>query len=411
MAMEKDPTRTGKNLDELYKFSEKYKPLWIFRKIGMGDVDLEKLKMVIFTYIVPIFFGAVNFALSLGLGNAVDRSLLYLTYVTIGSVSAWFGGVAGGVITVSATIVGNLFISQYVTGDGISASLLFRSGMLLITTVLLSLMFSWARNRDETLYLKEKERIYARTFHEIYEEYTKALNEIKARDQFLTIASHELKTPLTSMLLKLNNMLNSVKNVSLAHFSVSELMKVLQNAQDQIRWLSTMINDLLNVSLMTTGKMSLDYQKMDLVKTTENVKESFSEWLKKEKYAVKIESEGEVIGEWDKTRIEQAVTNLFSNAIKYGKNKPINIKITNRGKTAKFIIKDHGIGISREDQRILFRPFERPKAVQGYKKGLGVGLYLTRMIAKSHGGDVRVESIPNFGTTFTMELPVNRKNP
>lgn len=411
MAMEKDPTRTGKNLDELYKFSEKYKPLWIFRKIGMGDVDLEKLKMVIFTYIVPIFFGAVNFALSLGLGNAVDRSLLYLTYVTIGSVSAWFGGVAGGVITVSATIVGNLFISQYVTGDGISASLLFRSGMLLITTVLLSLMFSWARNRDETLYLKEKERIYARTFHEIYEEYTKALNEIKARDQFLTIASHELKTPLTSMLLKLNNMLNSVKNVSLAHFSVSELMKVLQNAQDQIRWLSTMINDLLNVSLMTTGKMSLDYQKMDLVKTTENVKESFSEWLKKEKYAVKIESEGEVIGEWDKTRIEQAVTNLFSNAIKYGKNKPINIKITNRGKTAKFIIKDHGIGISREDQRILFRPFERPKAVQGYKKGLGVGLYLTRMIAKSHGGDVKVESIPNFGTTFTMELPVNRKNP
>jgi len=411
MAMEKDPTRTGKNLDELYKFSEKYKPLWIFRKIGMGDVDLEKLKMVIFTYIVPIFFGAVNFALSLGLGNAVDRSLLYLTYVTIGSVSAWFGGVAGGVITASATIVGNLFISQYVTGDGISASLLFRSGMLLITTVLLSLMFSWARNRDETLYLKEKERIYARTFHEIYEEYTKALNEIKARDQFLTIASHELKTPLTSMLLKLNNMLNSVKNVSLAHFSVSELMKVLQNAQDQIRWLSTMINDLLNVSLMTTGKMSLDYQKMDLVKTTENVKESFSEWLKKEKYAVKIESEGEVIGEWDKTRIEQAVTNLFSNAIKYGKNKPINIKITNRGKTAKFIIKDHGIGISREDQRILFRPFERPKAVQGYKKGLGVGLYLTRMIAKSHGGDVKVESIPNFGTTFTMELPVNRKNP
>lgn len=411
MAMEKDPTRTGKNLDKLYKFSEKYKPLWIFRKIGMGDVDLEKLKTVIFTYIVPIFFGAVNFALSLGLGNAVDRSLLYLTYVIIGSVSAWFGGVAGGVITVSATIVGNLFISQYVTGDGISVSLLFRSGMLLITTVLLSLMFSWARNRDETLYLKEKERIYARTFHEIYEEYTKALNEIKARDQFLTIASHELKTPLTSMLLKLNNMLNSVKNVSLAHFSVPELMKVLQNAQDQIRWLSTMINDLLNVSLMTTGKMSLDYQKMDLVKTTENVKESFSEWLKKEKYAVKIESEGEVIGEWDKTRIEQAVTNLFSNAIKYGRNKPINIKITNRGKSAKFIIKDHGIGISREDQRILFRPFERPKAVQGYKKGLGVGLYLTRMIAKSHGGDVRVESIPNFGTTFTMELPVNRKNP
>lgn len=411
MAMEKDPTRTSKNLDKLYKFSEKYKPLWIFRKIGMGDVDLEKLKTVIFTYIVPIFFGAVNFALSLGLGNAVDRSLLYLTYVIIGSVSAWFGGVAGGVITVSATIVGNLFISQYVTGDGISVSLLFRSGMLLITTVLLSLMFSWARNRDETLYLKEKERIYARTFHEIYEEYTKALNEIKARDQFLTIASHELKTPLTSMLLKLNNMLNSVKNVSLAHFSVPELMKVLQNAQDQIRWLSTMINDLLNVSLMTTGKMSLDYQKMDLVKTTENVKESFSEWLKKEKYAVKIESEGEVIGEWDKTRIEQAVTNLFSNAIKYGRNKPINIKITNRGKSAKFIIKDHGIGISREDQRILFRPFERPKAVQGYKKGLGVGLYLTRMIAKSHGGDVRVESIPNFGTTFTMELPVNRKNP
>ncbi len=408
--MEENLTKTGKKLDELYEYSERYEPFWLFRKIGLGDVDLEKLRLMVFTYIVPFFFGTINFALSLGLGNSVDRNLLYMAYITNGSVSAWFGGIAGGVITVSVTVIGNLYISQFVVGDGVDVALLFRSGMLFLTTVLLSLMFSWARNRDETLNLKEKERIYARSFHEIYGEYTKALNEIKARDQFLTIASHELKTPLTSMLLKLNNMLNSVRNVSLAHFSVPELMRVLQNAQDQIRWLSTMINDLLNVSLMTTGKMSLDHQKMDLVKTTKNVKESFSEWLKKEKYTVKIESENEVIGNWDKTRIEQAVTNLISNAIKYGKNKPINIKITSNGKTVKFIIVDHGIGISREDQKILFRPFERPKAVQGYKKGLGVGLYLTRMIAKSHGGDVRVESIPNFGTTFTMELPVNKKN-
>jgi signal transduction histidine kinase len=407
--MEKDLVKTNKKLDSLYEYSEKYEPLWVLKKIGINDIDWEKLKYIFFTYAVPFFFGVVNYIISQAFGNIIDKSLLYLIYVVMISISAWFGGITGGLLTVLITVVGNLYIAQYVIGQGISPFLFIQSGVLLINALIISFMISWSRRRDETIFLKEKERIYARTFHEIYEEYTKALNEIKARDQFMTIASHELKTPLTSMLLKLNNMLNNVKNVSLAHFSVPELMRVLQNAQDQVRWLSAMINDLLNVSLMTTGRMSLDRQKMDLVKITKSVKESFSEWLKKEEYSVKIETDGEVMGNWDKTRIEQAVTNLFSNAIKYGKNKPIDILITNKGSTAKFIIRDRGIGISREDQKILFKPFERPKAVQGYKKGLGVGLYLTRMIARSHGGDVRVESHPNRGTTFVMELPVDKK--
>lgn len=409
MAIEKDLLKTDKKLDNLYNYSGKYSPIIWLEKIGLTDIDIERVKHAMTAYAVPLIFGVSNLLMSVYFGQAIDRSFLYLAFTIVNAASAWFGGVSGAMISVGIAILGMFYLSQFMTGEGIGPILLIQSAALFLNALIVGYVVSWSRRRDETIFYKEKERVYARTFHEIYEEYTKALNEIKARDQFLTIASHELKTPLTSMLLKLSGMLNSIRNVSLAHFSVSELMKVLQNAQDQIRWLTAMINDLLNVSLMTTGRMSLQKQRVDLVTVARTVKENFSEHLRKEGYKVDIEAPAEVIGNWDKTRIEQAVTNLFSNALKYGKNRPIQITISNSGNTAKFVIKDNGIGIAREDQKILFKPFERPKAVEGYKKGLGVGLYLTRMIASSHGGDVKVKSKLNSGTTFIMELPLNKK--
>ena len=212
------------------------------------------------------------------------------------------------------------------------------------------------------------------------------------------------------MLLKLHNMLNTVKNVSLANFSVESLMRVLENAETQIKVLTTMINDLLNVSMITTGRMNLFKEQADLADITRQVLENFSEMLEKEGYKVKLENKGPVVGYWDKGRVEQAVTNLVSNAIKYGRGQPIDIKVFNHGGFGKFVIRDRGIGISKTEYKFLFHLFRRIESREvEKKKGLGVGLYITNQIVQSHGGKIKVSSIPKVGSTFTMELPVEEK--
>lgn len=261
---------------------------------------------------------------------------------------------------------------------------------------------------SEVKELRKMEKLYAQRFTQLHDEYVKANEEITARDEFLSIASHELKTPLTSMLLKLHNMINSVRNVSLANFSVPELMKVLENAEQQVKSLTAMINDLLNVSLITTGRMDLDLENFDLIAVTKRVEENFSELLARNNCQVTIEAQSPVLGFWDKARIEQAITNLFSNAIKYGENKPIEIKIFKSGGMGTFIIKDQGIGIAKEKQKMLFGRFTRATSADGEKKGLGVGLYITHQIVNAHNGKVTLLSTPNGGSTFTIELPIKK---
>lgn len=264
------------------------------------------------------------------------------------------------------------------------------------------------KETKEVKKLREQQKAYAQTFIQIHDEHTVALKNIKARDQFLSIISHELKTPLTVMLLNLHSLLKSVQSDSLASFSIHELVKILKNSEQQIKWLKSMLNDLLDVSLITTGRMDLQLENTDLVKITRQVTQSFSEMLKKEKNKVNIQAKSTVVGKWDKVRIEQAITNLVSNAIKYGGSKPIDIQISRNGKIAKFIIKDQGIGIPHNEQRVIFDLFKRASSPGEYKKGLGVGLFITSQIVNKHGGKIKVSSILAQGTSFTVELPLKK---
>ncbi|MDO8460951.1 MAG: HAMP domain-containing sensor histidine kinase [bacterium] len=280
--------------------------------------------------------------------------------------------------------------------------------LFIAIAIIINYLINLAIEEKELKKLKEQEKAYARAFIQLHDEHAIALKDIQARDQFLSIVSHELKTPLTVMLLKLHSMKNSIQNVSLAHFSIQELMNVLENSEKQIKWLTLIINDLLDVSLITTGRMNLQLVDTDLLSVTKQVKQSFSELLKRGKQKIEIHTESSVIGRWDKGRIEQAITNLVSNAIKYGESKPIEIKIFKTGNQGKFIIKDEGIGIPKQEQKVIFNLFKR-SAPGGYKKGLGVGLFITSQIVKIHGGNIKVSSIPTKGTTFTIELPLNKK--
>lgn len=252
----------------------------------------------------------------------------------------------------------------------------------------------------------KREREYEKQIILLTQQKRKAEEDSKMREEFISIASHELKTPLTTTLLKLQTALHNVRNVTLANFSVQNLLGMLESAEQQAQRLSKIINNLLNVSLMRTGRLELEFEECDLREITGEVIERFSEKAEKENSPLSFNATEEPInGVFDRVRIEQVVTNLISNAMKYGGGKPIEIKLTKNSRTAQITVKDYGIGITREQINRIFNLFER--GVQGNTyKGLGIGLYITSQIIKAHHGRVMVTSKENHGSEFTVELPL-----
>ncbi len=235
--------------------------------------------------------------------------------------------------------------------------------------------------------------------------YQEARNAVQARDEFLSIASHELKTPLTSMLLQLQTVLRSIKSQSLADFSIEKTMVSLESTISQSKRLSKLVNDLLNISLITTGRLELEKEKTDLTRTVKEVVARFEEQATREGSTISLDLSSKVIGNWDRIRLEQVVTNLVTNAIKYGNGKPIKVELMKDKKYAVLTVIDQGIGIPKEQQDKIFDRFQRGK-VNSSIKGLGVGLYLINEIVKAHRGKISVESIPQKGSTFTVQLPL-----
>lgn len=262
------------------------------------------------------------------------------------------------------------------------------------------------KHQDKVSQYQKKLRQNAHVIETLEHNYQEAQKEIQARDQFLAIASHELKTPVTSMLLQVQTAIHNIKNVSLANFSVASLLKMLEGTEQQSKRLSRMVNDLLNLSLITTGKLDLQPEEVDLSSIVTDVAERFSERLKKEHTPLSVHAPKAVKGMWDKVRVEQAVVNLISNAVKYGNNKPIEITVSQSGHKAKLAVADQGIGISPDHQKRIFERFERAVSSRDYQ-GLGVGLYITNQIVKAHNGRISITSKQGKGTTFLVELPLN----
>lgn len=235
--------------------------------------------------------------------------------------------------------------------------------------------------------------------------YKEAQEALYTRDEFLSIASHELKTPLTSILLNLQGMLNKIHKSNSKNPEIKETVRLIEISKRQTHRMARLINDLLNVSVVSTGKLKIEKEKFDLVTLINDVVMSFRTRLTNEKIDVKIQSsEKEIIGNWDYVRIEQVISNLLSNAIKYGKKKTITISSGKNNSYAIFKVKDQGIGISEKDQEYIFERFKRVVSDNEYS-GLGVGLYIANQIIKAHKGRLTVKSQVGKGSTFIVELP------
>lgn len=222
---------------------------------------------------------------------------------------------------------------------------------------------------------------------------------LSARDEFLIIASHELKTPITSLKLRLQILL---RNTSLDSKVINQLEIILS----QVDRLTKLINTILDVSRIQTGKFIVELSSFDLNQSIAEVLEEFAEEILNSHCHVEVDIPPNVIVFWDKARIEQVLINLLSNAIKYAPASNISIIVTQDKKRTTLIIKDTGPGIPKEKQALIFNRFERAGAPVSVS-GLGLGLYISKQIIEAMSGVIKVEGQEGKGTSFTIELPNN----
>ena len=227
---------------------------------------------------------------------------------------------------------------------------------------------------------------------------------VEMRDEFLSIASHELKTPLTSLQLQIEILRRSTNVEAGVIPSPERLARALELSTKQLKRFGTLIEDLLDVSRARAGKLELHRENIDLSSLVKEVTERFSEELKSTKSNLELEIKPDVTGYWDHTRLEQVVANLLSNAIKYAPGKPVRVVLEQSDSKAFLTVADSGAGIDPEKHGKIFQKFERATSSRNIS-GLGLGLYIVNEIVSGHGGVIRVESGAGKGATFIIELP------
>jgi signal transduction histidine kinase len=224
---------------------------------------------------------------------------------------------------------------------------------------------------------------------------------VAARDQFMSIASHELKTPLTSLQLQLQSLQRALYSGGSEPERVAQRLKTVTRSTER---LGELVNRLLDVSRITSGNLELVLEDVDLVEVANDVIQRFRESLRESGSSVDVAAPAPVRGRWDRMRVDTIVTNLLSNAIKYGQGKPIEVRVEGDGRAARLTVKDQGIGIHPADQARIFERFERAVPERHYG-GFGVGLWVARLVAEAHGGRIDVTSAPGQGSTFVLSLP------
>jgi signal transduction histidine kinase len=227
------------------------------------------------------------------------------------------------------------------------------------------------------------------------------LEALRMRDEFLAVASHELRTPITSLLFALGAMRRWGEPADF-----EGMHRRVEVALRQGKRLSRLINDLFDLSCIDGG-IQLSLGEFELAALVQEVARRLSYEFQHAHCSLSIRSNTAVIGWWDRSRIDQVITNLFSNAVKFGAGHPIEVAVSQEGDMARLAMKDFGIGISPAHQADIFKRFGRAVSSRQYG-GLGLGLYICRRVVEAHGGTIQVLSQEGAGATFIVNLPIGR---
>jgi PAS domain S-box-containing protein len=238
---------------------------------------------------------------------------------------------------------------------------------------------------------------------EIKETEQQLRDAVTARDEFLSIAAHELKTPLTALHLQLQLMgrIASKENAG------SKLATLSSGALQASNQLVRLLDELLDVTKIRVSKLALEKHEVDLRAAVIEGVSAVAEEARQIGSVISINGDQPVVGYWDPARINQIVANLLSNAIKYGEGKPIEITVEADQAHARLLVLDRGMGIPLEKQPVIFERFERATGPQ--ISGLGLGLYIVRQIVEAHGGLIAVDSELGKGALFIVELPLSER--
>jgi PAS domain S-box-containing protein len=227
--------------------------------------------------------------------------------------------------------------------------------------------------------------------------YRAAQEALRVREDFLSIAAHEIRGPITSLHLSIQALRKSPPTSRV----MGRLLDVIERDDRQ---LIRLVDELLDVTRIRGGRLHFDLEHVDLAEITREVTARLGPDLARSGSSLSVETRGDLVGLWDRTRLDQVVTNLVSNAVKYGLGKPIEVTTDGDDERATLVVRDHGIGIDPKAKDRIFDPFARAVSVRNYG-GLGLGLYIVRTIVDAFGGTVKVDSTPQAGSTFTVVLP------
>ncbi len=226
-----------------------------------------------------------------------------------------------------------------------------------------------------------------------------AQEAVRIRDEFLSVVSHELRTPLTAMRLQLQTLF---KGDVIADEQVRRRVERLARSAGR---LTRLVDDLLDVSRVASGRFELVPTEADLAQITRDVADSFSHEAQLLGMELRVHAPPALVGAWDIPRLEQILSNLLGNAIKYASGKPVDVSVGEQGKDEVLVrVEDRGPGVPPEDAEKIFMRFERASATRHFS-GLGLGLYVARELTHAHGGKISVSPREGGGASFQLRLP------
>jgi two-component system, OmpR family, sensor kinase len=226
---------------------------------------------------------------------------------------------------------------------------------------------------------------------------------IRARDEFLSIAAHELRNPMHALALEASGALRAARRGGDA-VTVTRLERMVLAINRYVQ----RANVLLDVSRINAGKLPLNPEPVDLARVVRESVEAYEAEAAHHRVELNVDCPDSLVGNWDRTALEQIASNLISNAIKFGAGHPVDVALDMSDDAARLTVRDRGVGISETDRRRIFERFEQVR--NGEKRaGFGIGLWLVRSVVEAHGGSIAVESTLGRGSTFEVRLPLDAK--